>query len=82
MKKYLVLLAALLLAACTNPTDATKALDDLGFTEIQIGGYAWFACSKDDFYHTSFTAKNPQGKIVTGTVCSGMWFKNSTVRFN
>lgn len=85
MKKYLILVSVIFLTACnpvTDPEGATKALEDLGFTDIQIGGYAFFACSEDEWNHTSFTAKNPQGKIVTGTVCSGLMFKNSTVRFN
>lgn len=81
MKKVILLASLIVLAACTNPPDAQKALDDLGFTEIQITGYNFFACSDDDFYHTGFSAKNPQGKTVTGTVCSGILFKNSTVRF-
>lgn len=79
--KKLVLLLALVLTACTDPKGAVRALDDLGMTDVSTGGYAVFACSKDDFYHTSFVAKNPQGKIIKGTVCSGLVFKNSTVRF-
>jgi len=77
-----LILFAGLLTSCTDPTNAQKALDDLSFKDIRLGGYAWFACSKDDFFHTSFTATNPQKKVVAGTVCSGLFFKNSTVRFN
>jgi hypothetical protein len=82
MKKLTILAILLLTAACTKPSDAEKALEDLGMTNIRTGGYAWFACSQDDFYHTSFTATNAQGRQITGTVCSGVLFKNSTVRFN
>lgn len=53
----------------------------MGFTNIQYTGYKWFGCSEDDFFHTGFVAVNPQGMQVTGTVCSGVLFKNSTVRF-
>lgn len=69
------------LTGCTNSTDAINALQDTGFTDIQMTGYRFFSCSKDDFYHTGFIAKNIQGRTVKGTVCSGFLFKNSTVRF-
>jgi len=73
----------LLLTGCfTDSEGATKALDDMGFTDIKTGGYNYFACSQDDWYHTSFTAKNQNGKLVKGTVCAGFLFKNSTVRFD
>lgn len=81
MKKLIVILS-LLLVGCTNSNDAHTALDDAGFKDIQMTGYNWFACSKDDFYHTGFQAKNINGKTVTGTVCSGFLFKNSTIRFS
>lgn len=66
----------------TNPKDANRALDAMGMTNIEMTGYKIFACSDSDWYHTGFKAKNPQGKEVSGTVCSGLFFKNSTVRFN
>lgn len=77
--------AALLIAywvGITNPKDAYNALDNMGYKNIEMTGYNFFACSKDDWYHTGFKAINQNGKIVTGTVCSGLLFKNSTVRFN
>jgi len=81
MAKYLMIVAVLLLSACTNPEEAHRALTSSGFTDIQTGGYAVFACSKDDFYATSFTAKNSRGEVVSGTVCSGLLFKGATIRF-
>lgn len=84
MANKLILLAIVIitLTSCTNSSDAFKALDGMGFTNIEVTGYQPFACSQDDFYHTGFKATNPNGKIVTGTVCSGIFFKNSTVRFS
>jgi hypothetical protein len=81
-RKMLICSLFLTLAACTSSSDAVNALQDAGFTDIQLTGYSWFACSKDDFYHTGFIAKNPQGKTIKGTVCSGFLFKNSTIRFS
>lgn len=70
------------LAGCYNSTDARHALAEQGgFTDIQVTGHGWFACGHDDFYSTKFTAKNSQGKHVSGVVCSGLLFKNSTIRW-
>ena len=52
----------------------------MGFTDVQFTGYSFFACSKDDEYHTGFKAKNPSGKKISGTVCCGI-LKSCTVRF-
>lgn len=73
--------AALVLAACTDPKEATRVLEENGYTEVKMTGYSFFACSKDDFFHTGFEATSVVGKRVEGTVCSGMLFKNSTIRF-
>ena len=52
MKKMLALaVACALLAGCYSSNDARKALQAEGFTDIQITGHAWFACSEDDFYN-------------------------------
>jgi hypothetical protein len=52
----------------------------MGFTNIHITGYDWFAgCPKDDFYVTGFTAIAPNGRVVRGAVC-GNWFSD-LVRF-
>lgn len=81
MKRFL-LIAPLLLAGCTDPTTAQKALDDLSFTEIQMTGWRVLTCGEGYFYHTGYSAKNPSGKVVTGAVCSGFLFKGSTVKFD
>lgn len=80
MRKVLIL-SILALAGCTSASDTHKALEAQGFSNVQPGGYDWFACSKDDWYHTKFTATNPQGKQVAGVVCSGLLFKAATVRW-
>jgi hypothetical protein len=79
----LSLLAAIVagLTGCTSQHDAEKALGSEGMTNIKVTGYHFFACSKDDFYHTGFTATNFLGKNVEGTVCSGLLFKGSTIRY-
>lgn len=79
--KLIVIFTLLTLTSCSNQKDAKHALTALGFTDIKITGYAWRACSKEDFYHTGFIAKSVKGQIVKGAVCSGFFFKNSYVRF-
>lgn len=83
MLNHIVISVALiiLLSACTNSNDATLALSGAGYTDIKTGGYDWFACGEDDFYHTKFTATNPAGDRVNGVVCSGLLFKSATIRF-
>lgn len=76
-----LLIAALLLAGCTSENDAMRALQADGYKDIRLTGYDWFACSKDDTFHTGFTATNRDGKKVSGVVCSGLIFKSATIRY-
>lgn len=80
MKKLLTILPILLLASCTDETNSRRTLDNSGYTDIHIKGYELFGCGKDDTFSTGFTAKNPQGKTVSGVVCCG-FLKSCTVRF-
>ena len=76
---WLAFIAALM-TGCTDPKKANEALDNLGFTEIEITGFEWWGCGQDDMFSTGFKAINPKGKHVQGTVCSGQ-LKGTTVRF-
>ena len=78
---YVAVMILILFTACTSQKDANNALTSAGYTNIKTNGYGWFSCSNDDFYRTKFIATNVRGKIVTGTVCSGLFFKNSTISF-
>ncbi len=69
------------LTGCIDATGATSTLENAGYEDVKITGYNFFACGQDDFYHTGFTAKNVKGKTVEGTVCSGLLFKDSTIRY-
>ena len=81
IKIVIGMIIAIILSSCSNSNDAHIALNAMGFTDIKITGYKWFACSDDDWFHTGSVAKNPQAYTVNGVVCSGLLFKNSTVRF-
>lgn len=65
---------------CTDKENAERILSQDGYTDIQITGYTFFACSSDDFQRTGFIAKKGN-KLIEGSVCSGLLFKNSTIRF-
>lgn len=81
MKKILIALAVVAsLTACSSRKDAEHALTSAGFTNIETHGYAFYGCGEKDEFKTKFTATNPQGKRVSGVVCSG-WFKGGTIRF-
>jgi hypothetical protein len=73
--------AILLLAACTSPEDARRALEAAGHTDIEITGYRFFGCGQEDLFRTGFEALGPRDARVTGVVCGGV-FKGSTVRYD
>lgn len=81
MRIVLFLIFALVgLSACTHDADElTQILTTEGYTDIQPGDHAFFGCGKDDEVATHFTAKK-NGMLVEGTVCSGIFAKNATVR--
>lgn len=81
MKKLISLMAAVALCACTAPDRSTSALLAAGYTNIEMTGYSFFACSDDDTFSTGFKARGPSGVKVSGTVCSGI-LKGATIRLD
>lgn len=78
--KIIFLIVALMLIGCTAPDRTKEALIKAGFTDIEIGGYDIFSCGEDDDFATKFTATNPAGLRVGGTVCCGI-LKGCTIRY-
>lgn len=76
-----IVMFSMIVMACTNPKDAVNALNEAGFTNVQVGGYDWFACSDYDLYSTNFNAIDPEGSPVSGTVCSG-FLKGTAIKFD
>ena len=73
MKKILTIVVVMVfLSGCTDKNTANKTLESAGFTDVKITGWNPLACGEDDTYATGFIAINPQGKVVEGTVCSGV----------
>lgn len=81
LEAALILLISAIFTACSSPNDTNKALKAQGFTDIETHGRAFFSCSEDDTFATKFTATNPKGERVAGTVCSG-WLKGATIRYD
>ena len=80
IKILIIVITIIFLSGCTDKNTANKTLESAGFTDVKITGWNPLACGKDDTYATGFIAINPQGKVVEGTVCSGV-FKGATIRF-
>ncbi len=69
------------IGGCVDQETALRVLSSNGYTNIQITGYSPFSCSEDDFNSTGFIATSPSGQKVRGAVCTGILFKNATIRF-
>lgn len=81
----LVLILTIYLNRCTSHEQATLALTNAGYTNIQIIGYRNLHCgenSKIYVFHTGFKATTPSGKQVSGVVCSGILFLRTEIRLD
>lgn len=76
------LIYAALMFGFTDTSGSERVLKANGFTNITVGGYAWFSCGKGDWFQTKFEATSVNGTHVSGAVCRGLIFKNSTIRFD
>lgn len=81
MKLAALAMAIVLMVGCTDNHGAVRILEAQGYTKIEMTGYKPFACSKDDTLQTGFKAEI-NGRTVSGTVCSGLFFKGNTIRFD
>lgn len=76
-----LMVLALCLSGCTDAPKATNLLQSQGYTKIEMTGYSFFGCGKNDYWRTGFVATAPNGSRVEGVVCEGI-FKGQTVRFD
>ncbi|MBS7812303.1 lipoprotein [Roseococcus pinisoli] len=84
-KTILTLTAALTLAACSDGPTAKRVAEDQGFTQVETTGYRWSGCGEQDSYRTGFRALSPNGRRVSGVVCSSSFFgfgKTNTLRLD
>jgi hypothetical protein len=80
MKRILLIGLLLAVAACTSDDDVKKYAEMEGWDSYEVTGYRIFGCSKDDWFHTGFTAiKN--GRKFSGVVCAGP-LKGATLRLD
>lgn len=67
------------MGACSqNEDDVHNILAADGYTNIDVGGHAFFGCGDDDSYTNRFTAEK-NGMSVKGVVCAAPR-KGSTIR--
>lgn len=81
MKRMLGIIGAVvLLAGCAPPVEEMRAaVEDFGFTDVQLGDPVWLGCSKGDTFRRGWQGLNAAGRPVQGVVCGG-WGKGWTVR--
>lgn len=66
---------------CTNEVESRRVLSNAGYTDIVFTGWKPLSCGEGDWYRTGFHATNSVGNQTSGVVCSGLLFKDSTIRF-
>jgi len=76
---FLLLIVVLAAGGGDFKPNARRTLADQGFTQVNLTGFEWFGCGRDDTYNTGFEAVSLNGHKVRGVVCSGIG-KGMTVR--
>ncbi len=80
MKKLILsILTIILFLGCTDEEGAKSFLKKEGYSDIKTTGYNFFECSQSDVKNTGFIAKK-NGKLIEGTVCTGMLPKSYTIK--
>lgn len=51
---------------------AESALEQAGYSHIQIVGASWGTCPRGYPYRTAFRASGPAGSVASGTVCGAL----------
>ena len=83
-KKLLALLLLIGVSTTSCASEQTfiqseQAIKDLGYSQVEYQGWAWYACGEDDNFSLKYTAVSQSGRQVTLAACSG-FFKGVTVR--
>ncbi len=79
----LILLAALLLAGCTDEDGIGDILSGFGYQQVEFTGYRLVACEHVfGWNHTEFRAMSRDGRAVTGVVCSEMGTRVYEIRID
>lgn len=76
-----VIVAVLLMIACTNEEGAARTLRVQGYKNVQLTGYDVWGCGEGDGTCTGFIAVASNGERVSGAVGCGIGCgKHCTVR--
>lgn len=68
---FAIIIAFVVGSSCTDEEAARSVLEDEGYTNIELNGYAYGRCSKNDSTCTEFKATGPSGREVKGAVGCG-----------
>ena len=67
--------------ACSKTDSSIATLQASGYANVQLTGYRFMGCPRDDSFHTGFVAKTSNGNQVSGVVCSG-WLMGSSIHLD
>jgi len=76
-----ILLLLVGINGCTDEDNAQRVLSNAGYSDITFTGWKPLSCGEGDWFRTGFRAKNPVGNHTSGVICTGLFFKESTIRF-
>lgn len=77
-----VLSFTILVPMNSDRTHIISFLERQGDKDVELTGFKYFSCGRDDFYKDGFKAINVNGHNVSGVVCEGVIFKSKTVRID
>lgn len=81
----LIFVVATFRGSWVDKSEATRAFETQGYTNVQITEHKWFfvgvrGCEGGDAARFDATVRNPAGKQVRLFVCVGWPFKGATIR--
>lgn len=75
----LIILAAIALIAFPPREQMQRSIQDFGFRDVHLTGFAFLGCSEQDAFRQKWVGRNAAGKPVSGVICGGL-VKGWTVR--
>ena len=75
----LLVLSGIALLAFPPREEMQRAVQDFGFRDVHLTGFAILGCSEQDAFRQKWSGRNAAGRPVRGVVCGGL-AKGWTVR--
>jgi hypothetical protein len=74
-----LIIAAIALIAFPPRNQMQRAVEEFGFQNVHLTGFAFLGCSEQDAFRQKWSGRNAAGKAVNGVICGGL-AKGWTVR--